>query len=111
MAIMKNIVNLECALFLILSLILPLSLVSQEETGLPGDHFSLYGALEMFKESKDIEAFEQALNEENNFVNNLDLNEDGDIDYIRVEDHMEKGVHALVLQAVIGKKDMQDNPL
>lgn len=79
-----------------------------DSTGLPGDQFSLQGALQLFKEAASPEAFETALNNENNHVNNLDLNEDGDIDYIRIEDKMEGDVHVFILQATLGDKDVQD---
>lgn len=79
-----------------------------DSTGLPGDHFSLEGALEMFKDAGSPEEFEKELNTENNYVNNLDLNADGKIDYIRVIDNTQEDAHAIVLQAVLGKDDAQD---
>ncbi len=79
-----------------------------EETGYAGDHFSLEGALSLFKEAKSIEDFEKALNKESNKINNLDLNEDGDIDYIRVIDHVDGDVHAIVLQVPINENESQD---
>ena len=84
------------------------SLITTDSTGLPGDHFSLEGALELFKKANSLEAFEKALNTESNHVNNLDLNEDGDIDYIRVIDNMEDDVHAIVLQVPVSKEESQD---
>ena len=79
-----------------------------EETGYAGDHFSLEGALSLFKAAKSMEDFEQALNKESNNVNNLDLNEDGEIDYIRVIDHVDGDVHAIVLQVPIDEEESQD---
>jgi hypothetical protein len=79
-----------------------------EPTGTPGDHFSLQGALELFKKADSPEAFEKALNTKENNVNNLDLNGDGDIDYIRVVDRVEGGVHALVLQVPASATESQD---
>ncbi|MCB0650227.1 MAG: hypothetical protein KDC85_03055 [Saprospiraceae bacterium] len=79
-----------------------------DSTGLPGDNFSLEGALEMFKISSSPEDFEKRLNEEDNDVNNLDLNEDGEIDYIRVEDKMEGNVHVLILQVPVNENEVQD---
>lgn len=79
-----------------------------EETGYPGDHFSLEGTLELFKTSSSLEEFEKKLNSEDSNVNNLDLNEDGEIDYIRVEDHMEGDVHAIVLQVPVNENETQD---
>lgn len=79
-----------------------------EETGYPGDHFSLEGALELFKQAASPEDFEKLLNTESNNVNNLDLNEDGEIDYIRVVDNMDGDVHAIVLQVPVSESESQD---
>jgi hypothetical protein len=79
-----------------------------DSTGLPGDHFSLQGALEMFKMSSSPEDFEKRINQEDNYVNNLDLNEDGEIDYIRVEGKQERDFHALILQVPVNETEVQD---
>jgi hypothetical protein len=79
-----------------------------DSTGLPGDNFSLQGALEMFKTAKSLEEFEKMLNQENNNVNNLDLNEDGKIDYVRVVDNFKNNAHAVVLQVPVNKTEFQD---
>ncbi|MBC7946583.1 MAG: hypothetical protein H7Y42_01800 [Chitinophagaceae bacterium] len=79
-----------------------------DSTGLPGDHFSLHGALALFQKASTPEAFEKMLNEADNHVNNLDLNGDGETDYIRVIDHSRGDVHAFALQAVISASENQD---
>jgi hypothetical protein len=79
-----------------------------DSTGLPGDHFSLQGALDLFKSSQSLEEFEQKLNTESNYVNNLDLDGDGIIDYISVSDKMEGTSHAIVLQIAINETESQD---
>jgi hypothetical protein len=79
-----------------------------DSTGLPGDHFSLEGALELFKKSNSPEEFEKVINTEDNKVNNLDLNGDGDIDYIKVIDKKEGDAHALILQAAVSENENQD---
>jgi len=108
---------MKTTLFLTAMLVLavfisPLSLRAQDtasdSTGLDGDHFSLEGALAFFKKAESLEDFEKMLNKENNEVNNLDLNEDGDVDYIRVVDHMEGDVHAIVLQVPVNGAESQD---
>ncbi len=81
---------------------------SDEDTGYLGDHFSLEGALTLFENASSMEIFEKELNNEQNHVNNLDLNEDGKVDYIRVVDNMEKDVHAIVLQVPISENESQD---
>jgi hypothetical protein len=79
-----------------------------DSTGLPGDNFSLQGALEMFKKAGSPEEFEKLINTKNNSVNNLDLNGDGEIDYVRVIDKSEKDLHAFVLQVPVSEKESQD---
>lgn len=79
-----------------------------DSTGLPGDNFSLQGALEMFKNSKNLEEFEKSLNVENNYVNNLDLNNDGKIDYVRVVENAKDVSHAVVLQVPVNGSEFQD---
>lgn len=55
------------------------------------------GVFSLFKEVKLIEDFEKVLNKESNKINNLDLNEDGDIDYICVIDYVDGDVYVIVL--------------
>ncbi|MGC4035779.1 MAG: hypothetical protein QM764_07445 [Chitinophagaceae bacterium] len=79
-----------------------------DSTGLPGDNFSLEGALAMFKKASSPEEFEKLINTENNGVNNLDLDGDGNIDYIKVIDKMDGDVHAFVLQVAVSENENQD---
>jgi hypothetical protein len=79
-----------------------------DATGLPGDNFSLQGALEMFKKAGSPEEFEKLLNSEDNKVNNLDLNEDGNTDYVKVVSKRENDVQIFVLQALVSDKESQD---
>jgi hypothetical protein len=81
---------------------------SSDSTGLPGDNFSLQGALQLFQKANSPEEFEKLLNTEENHINNLDLNGDGDIDYVRVVGKREKDVHAFVLQVPVSEKESQD---
>jgi hypothetical protein len=64
--------------------------------------------LEMFKKAGSPEEFERMINTENNSVNNLDLNGDGDIDYIRVIDKRDGDNHAFVLQDAVSETESQD---
>jgi hypothetical protein len=103
---MKKIKNL--LLTVCCSVAVSVSMAQQDSTGLPGDHFSLQGALEMFKQSSSPEEFEKLLNTQDKNVNNLDLNEDGEIDYIKVIDKADKDVHAFVLQVAVSENENQD---
>ena len=77
-------------------------------TGLPGDQFSLEGAIELFKKADSPEAFEKIINDQNSGVHNLDLNEDGDIDYIKVVSKQDGDVHLFILQVSVSESENQD---
>lgn len=79
-----------------------------DSTGLPGDHFDLQGAMELFKKSNSPEEFEKALNMESNYVNNLDLDGDNETDYILVSDRVDGKSHAIVMQIAVNESEMQD---
>ncbi|MCX6317159.1 MAG: hypothetical protein NTW29_07700 [Bacteroidetes bacterium] len=79
-----------------------------DSTGLPGDHFSLQGALELFKNAASIEDFEKSLNTENNHVNNLDLDDNGETDYVKVVSKATNDAHAFILQVAVSDHETQD---
>ncbi|AWG20109.1 hypothetical protein FFWV33_00530 [Flavobacterium faecale] len=94
-----------------IALLFPLvSVVAQGTPQLqtPGQNFSLEGALALFKKAKTVQQFERSLNHEDNNVNNLDLNKDGQTDYIAVNDIKENNAHVLVLSTSISKNNIQD---
>lgn len=99
-------IKLMSLLFFLSGCITVYSQADQREV--PGDHFSLEGALELFKKSKSPEEFEQLLNSADSKVNNLDLNGDGYTDYIKVIDKNEGNVHAFILQAIVSEAESQD---
>ncbi len=73
-----------------------------------GEDLDLYAVLDLLEESKNLEEFEKALNDEKKEINNLDLNEDGEVDYIKVEEHVEENTHLIVLQVEVEENDFQD---
>ncbi|MBT1702781.1 hypothetical protein [Chryseosolibacter indicus] len=106
---MKPIRMLLVTAILVLGWVTSYSQYSQAvEPEVPGDQFSLEGALELFKKSASPEEFERLLNSSDLKVNNLDLNGDGYIDYIRVFDRYEGNIHAFIMQAVISDNENQD---
>lgn len=104
----KQLFFLLSFMFAGISPILAQGTAEQDSTGLPGDNFSLQGALKLFEQSNSIEEFEKLLNTKDNNVNNLDLNGDGETDYIRVVDKQEKDAHAFVLQVPVSETENQD---
>jgi len=61
-----------------------------------------------FGESKNLQDFEQRLNDYDSGISNLDLNNDGQVDYLRVIEKTDNNIHVVVIQAVLGKDVFQD---
>ena len=80
----------------------------EEYLGLPGDNLNLYAVMNLFQESRTLEEFEAKLNAKDSRINNLDLNGDNFIDYITVNDYVDRKIHTIVLRAVLGRNDFQD---
>src|SRR6478672_2637175 len=76
--------------------------------GLPGDNLDLYAVLDLFKKSKTIELFEKSLNDEKEGINNLDLNLDKKVDFIKVTTKKEDSAYTFVLQVDVAKTETQD---
>ena len=81
---------------------------TEEKLNLPGDNLNLYAVMNLFRESKTLEDFEKNLNAEDSKINNLDLNNDDKIDYIKVIDNVDGDVHTIVLQVAVSEKENQD---
>jgi len=100
------------------SLILSMSLLSspvfsqtENDTtslGLPGDNLDLYAVLDLFQKSKTIEDFEKSLNEEKTGINNLDLNLDNKVDFIKVTTKQKDKDFTFILQVDVTEKETQD---
>lgn len=80
----------------------------KEYLGLPGDNLNLYAVMRLFQESKTLEDFERNLNDPNSTINNLDLNGDNLVDYIKVIDNVDRDVHNIVLQVAVSPVQNQD---
>ncbi len=106
---MKKLVNI--ALTILVSAITLLAgkpADDKEYLGLPGDNLNLFAVMKLFQESETLEAFERELNNPDNMINNLDLNGDDYVDYIKVEHYPDNKVHNIVLRVPLDKNDYQD---
>lgn len=97
---------------IVLLVVLSLSVNAQnyenEKLYLPGDNLNLYAVMNLFQESETLEGFERNLNAADSKVNNLDLNGDNLIDYIKVIDYVDGTTHTIVLQVAINNRENQD---
>jgi len=72
------------------------------------DGLDLQAVAELFKDAKDLEEFEKSLNDPEIGVNNLDLDDNGDVDFIRVMEEASDDARVIVLQVPLGENEFQD---
>lgn len=72
------------------------------------NNLDLEAVASIFGDSKDLEDFEKRLNDPETKISNLDLNEDGYVDYLRIVEMVENSTHLLSIQAVLGDDQYQD---
>lgn len=68
----------------------------------------LQAVAELFKDAKDLEDFEKSLNDTTSGVNNLDLDDNGEVDFIRVMEESADDARVIVLQVALGENEFQD---
>ncbi len=72
------------------------------------EDLDLEAVASIFGDSKDLEDFEKRLNDPESKISNLDLNKDGEVDYLRVVDNSKGDTKTAAVQAVLGKDKYQD---
>ena len=72
------------------------------------DGLDLKAVSVLFQDSENLEAFEKALNDSETGINNLDLNEDGEADFIRVVEEADGDARLIILQVPLAKDEFQD---
>lgn len=72
------------------------------------DNLDLQAVASVFGESRNLEDFEKRLNDPSLQLSNLDLNEDGYVDYLRVIEVAEGNNRIIVIQSVLGHDQFQD---
>ena len=103
-----NLINRTLLPVFLLSLGLQANAQDKDSLGVIGDDLDLYAVLNAFKNSRDIESFEKTLNDPEAKINNIDLNEDDQVDYIQVHDEVEGDAHAFILRIDLSEDETQD---
>ncbi len=80
----------------------------QAENNDISNNLDLKAVATVFGESKNLEEFENRLNDYESNISNLDLNNDGQVDYLRVVEDMQNNTHVVVIQAVLDTEVYQD---
>jgi len=72
------------------------------------DNLDLKAVASIFGDSENLEDFEKRLNDPKYKISNLDLNDDNQVDYLRVIESVEGNTHLVVIQAILEKDIFQD---
>ncbi len=72
------------------------------------DNLDLRAIASIFGDAKTLEDFERQLNDPKIQISNLDLNDDNQVDYLRVIESVEGNAHLIIVQAVLGRDNYQD---
>ncbi|WP_412463847.1 hypothetical protein [Flavobacterium mekongense] len=72
------------------------------------DNLDLRAVASIFGDSRDLADFERRLNDPEIQISNLDLNDDNQVDYLRVIETVEGNAHLIVIQSVLGRDTYQD---
>jgi len=109
-----NVKMIRKFVILLLILAIPSAVLAQDTTTVEakseeiGDNLDLEAVASIFGEAEDLEDFEKRLNDPETQINNLDLNEDGEVDFLRVMETVKDNTHFIAIQAVIGEDQYQD---
>lgn len=110
---MKNLIRTS-ALLLVLGALTMYTAYGQNVTTVDpisediSENLDLEAVASVFGDSKNLEDFEQRLNNPETQISNLDLNEDGYVDYLRVVETSEDDAHLIAIQAVLEDNIYQD---
>jgi hypothetical protein len=96
------------------SLLLALPTFAQDKTTVTAnssdisDNLDLKAVASIFGDASNLEDFERRLNDPKAQITNLDLNNDNQVDYLRVVESVEGNTHIIVIQSVLDKDVYQD---
>nr|WP_315186692.1 hypothetical protein [uncultured Flavobacterium sp.] len=72
------------------------------------DNLDLRAVASIFGDSRNLQDFERRLNDPKTQISNLDLNNDNQVDYLRVIETVDKRTHVIIIQAVLDRDVYQD---
>lgn len=72
------------------------------------DNLDLTAVSSIFGESQNLNDFERRLNDPKIQISNLDLNNDNQVDYLRVIESVENYTHIIIIQSILGRDLYQD---
>ncbi len=94
--------------FLIIAAVFFATPVYGQNSDLQGEDFDLEALPGLFEKVNTFEDLEKAINQENNNINNLDLNKDGEVDYVLIQMENENNTYVAFLRVAMSETEMQD---
>ncbi len=108
----KKLLAYITGLLLLLAFAAPLYAYDNRDIYVQSENFSqdldLNAVASLFGNSKDLADFEWRLNDPAQQISNLDLDGNGQVDYLRIIETTQYDIHLIVIQAVIGPDLYQD---
>ena len=72
------------------------------------DNLDLRAVASIFGDCRNLQDFERRLNDPKLRISNLDLNNDNEVDYLRVIESVKKQTHVIIIQSVLDRDFYQD---
>lgn len=72
------------------------------------DNLDLRAVADIFGDSRNLREFERHLNDPELQISNLDLNNDNEVDYLRVIETVDNRTHVVIIQSVLDRDIYQD---
>lgn len=110
----SNTMKTKIISFAFISLFFVNSIFAQDKTTINAsnsdisDNLDLKAVASIFGDSENLEDFERRLNDPKLKISNLDLNNDNQVDYLRVIESVEGRTHLIIIQAILEKDIFQD---
>ena len=102
----------SASILILFTAVTPLFAYDNRDIYVQSENFSydldLNAVASLFGSSKDLADFEWRLNDPYSQISNLDLNGNGEVDYLRIIETTRYDIHLIIIQAVIGPDLYQD---
>ena len=93
---------------LIVSLFVGVSFLIGQESDKLGDGFDLEALPGILQEVNNFEELEKAINDSTSDINNLDLDQNGEVDYVLIHEVEEGNSHVAFLRVAMSEDEYQD---
>jgi len=94
--------------FLFITTILISNALFSQDSDLLGEDFDLEALPAVLEKVYGFEELEKAINDSNNAVNNLDLDNNGEVDYITIQEEADGETHIAYLRVALSEDEFQD---